>query len=192
MPSGRVEYPRMTTSKHYYVSASALLAAAIAIAAFAMSASAASTLKITNCNKTASAPKLLTLTCGDGNTVLKGLSLDELRQASATAKGTFVIDLCEPNCAEGKNVSYPVNVKTTGAKKCKGTSVYSKLTLTFTGRKPKSANDSQDFGRLAARRSACRWRAWLRWLTRVLEQSAHRLVDPHRPMRLRRRRDGSG
>jgi hypothetical protein len=131
----------MTTRKHYYLSASALLAAAVAIAAFAMSASAASTLKITNCNKTASAPKLLTLTCGDGNTVLKGLSWTNFGKSSATAKGTFVIDLCEPNCAEGKNASYPVSVKATGAKKCKGTSVYGKLTLTFTGHKPKSANN---------------------------------------------------
>jgi len=130
----------MTTRKHHYLSASALLAAAIMIAAFAMSASAASPLKITNCNKTASKPKTLTLTCGDGNTFLKGLSWSSFGGSTAQAKGTFVIDLCEPNCAEGKNATYPASVKATGAKKCQGANVYRKLTLTFTGRKPRSSN----------------------------------------------------
>jgi hypothetical protein len=135
MPSRRVEYPRMTTPKHYYLSASALLAAAIAIAAFAMSASAASPLKITNCNKAASSPKLLTLTCGDGNTVLKGMKWSNFGAATATGKGTFVSNTCEPNCAEGKDVSYAVTVEAMGSKKCKGATVYAKLSLTYTGAK---------------------------------------------------------
>ncbi|HEX3909258.1 MAG TPA: hypothetical protein VHW67_00985 [Solirubrobacteraceae bacterium] len=130
----------MTTPKHHLLSAGALLAAAIAIAAFAMSASAASPLKITNCNKTASKPKTLTLTCGDANTYLKGLTWSSFGGATAAAKGTFVIDLCEPNCAAGKNASYPVSVTATKSKKCKSTSVYTKLALTFTARKPKSAD----------------------------------------------------
>jgi hypothetical protein len=116
--------------------ASALLAAALVIAAFSMSASAAAPLKITNCNKAASRPKLLTLTCGDGNTVLKGMSWSSFGGATAAGKGTFVTNTCEPNCADGKNVSYPVTVKAIGSKKCKGgVSVYGKLSLTFTGAK---------------------------------------------------------
>jgi hypothetical protein len=135
MPSRRVEYPRMTTPRHYYLSASALLAAAIAIVAFAISASAASPLKITNCNKAASSPKLLTLTCGDGNTVLKGMKWSNFGAGTATGKGTFVSNTCEPNCAEGKDVSYAVTVKAMGSKKCKGATVYAKLSLTYTGAK---------------------------------------------------------
>ena len=135
MPAGRVEYPRMTTPRHHYLSASALLAVAIAIATFAMSASAASPLKITNCNKAASSPKLLTLTCGDGNTVLKGMTWSSFGAATATGKGTFVSNTCEPSCAEGKNVSYAVTVKAMGSKKCKGATVYAKLSLTYTGTK---------------------------------------------------------
>ena len=129
----------MTTPKHHLL-ASALLAAAILIAAFAISAAAASPMKITNCNKTASRPQALTLTCGDGNTVLKAIKWTSFGGATAQGKATFVINLCEPNCAEGKNASYPVSVKAASSKKCKGTSVYSKLTLTFTARKPKSSN----------------------------------------------------
>jgi hypothetical protein len=131
-----VEYPRMTTSrKQHYIFTSALLAAVVASAAFATSASAASPMKITNCNRAASSPKLLTLTCGDGNTVLKGMTWSSFGGATASGKGTFVTNTCKPNCAEGKNVSYPVTVRATGSKKCKGAAVYAKLSLTYTGAK---------------------------------------------------------
>lgn len=118
--------------------ASALLAAALLVAAFALSAisaSAASSLKITNCNKSASQPKLLTLACGDGGIVLKGMSWSSFGGATAKGRGTLVINTCEPNCAAGKNVSYPVTVTATGSQKCKGVSVYTKMSLTYTGSK---------------------------------------------------------
>lgn len=125
----------MTTPKHCYLSASALLAAAIIVAALSISASAATPLKITNCNKAASRPKLLTLTCGDGNEVLKGMTWSNFGAPTAFGKGTFVTNDCEPNCAGGKDVSYPVSVKAQGSKKCKGATVYAKLSLTYTGPK---------------------------------------------------------
>jgi hypothetical protein len=116
--------------------ASLALAAALVIAAFALSASAASPMKIVNCNKSASRPNLLTLTCGDGNTALKGMSWSSFGGATAKGKGTFVTNTCEPNCAEGKNVSYPITATAAGSKKCKGgVKVYAKLSLTFTGAK---------------------------------------------------------
>jgi hypothetical protein len=135
----RVEYLPVTTRKHLYLPASALLAAAIA--AFAMSAAAASPLKITNCNKAASRPRLLTLTCGDGNTYLRGLSWSSFGGTAASGKGTFVTNTCEPNCAQGKNVRYPAAVKATGSKKCKDATVYAKLTLTYTGAKKPPPSD---------------------------------------------------
>jgi hypothetical protein len=141
MGTRRVEYLPMTTRKHLYLPASALLVAAIVIAAFAMSATAASPLKITNCNKAVSRPKLLTLTCGDGNTYLRGLSWSSFGGATASGKGTFVTNTCEPNCSQGKNVSNPVTVKATGSKKCKGATVYAKLTLTYTGAKKPPPSD---------------------------------------------------
>ncbi|HEX3434584.1 MAG TPA: hypothetical protein VHT25_11035 [Solirubrobacteraceae bacterium] len=133
-----MEYARMTTPRTHHLSASALLAAALAIAAFAIPASAAaSPLKLTNCNKAASSPKLLTLTCGDGNEVLKGMTWSEFGAPTASGRGTFVTNTCEPNCAQGKDVSYPVRVKAEGKKKCKGATVYAKLSLSYPGtRKP--------------------------------------------------------
>jgi hypothetical protein len=118
---------------------SSLLAAVVLVAAFSMSAFAASPVKITNCIKASSRPRQFTLTCGDGNTVLKGLSWSSFGGATAQAKGTFVTNTCEPNCAEGKDVSYPVSVKATSPKTCKGgVRVYGKLALVFTARTPLS------------------------------------------------------
>jgi hypothetical protein len=125
----------MTTLRKHHLTVSVLLAAAIAIAALSVSASAATPLKITNCNKAASRPKLLTLTCGDGNEVLKGMTWSNFGAPTASGKGMFVTNDCEPNCAAGKDVSYPVSVKAQGSKKCKGATVYAKLSLTYTGPK---------------------------------------------------------
>jgi hypothetical protein len=126
---------------HKHLLASLALAAAILALGGAIAASAASPLKITNCNQASSSPKSVTLTCGDGNTVLKGLKWSSFGGATAQAKGTFTINLCEPNCAAGKDASYPVTVKASGQRSCKkGLRVYSKLALQFTGRAPKSAS----------------------------------------------------
>ncbi len=47
---------------------------------------------------------------------------------------------CEPNCAAGKYVSYPVVVKATSPRTCKkGVRVYNKLAVTFTGHKPSNS-----------------------------------------------------
>jgi hypothetical protein len=123
---------------HKLLLASATLAAAI-VAFAAIAAFAASPLKITNCNQASSRPKSLTLACGDGNTVLKGLKWSSFGGATAQAKGTFTINLCEPNCADGKAASFPVTVKASDPRNCKGgLRVYNKVMLTFKGKSPKT------------------------------------------------------
>jgi hypothetical protein len=105
-----------------------------------MAASAASTVKITNCVKASARPKSLTLACGDGNTVLSGLRWSSFGGPSAQARGTLETNTCEPNCAAGKVVRYPVAVGATKVRKCKaGLRVYGKVTLRFTGRAPSSS-----------------------------------------------------
>jgi hypothetical protein len=117
-----------------------LLAGTLAATLVTTAALAASPVKITNCYKAASRPKSVTLTCGDGNTVLTGLRWSSFGGASAEAKGTFETNTCSPNCAQGKVVRYPVSVKATSPRSCKrGLRVYNKVTLQFTGRKPSSA-----------------------------------------------------
>ena len=107
-----------------------------------MSASAASPLKITNCFRASTRPKLLTLTCGDGNTVLKGLSWSTFGGSTAKATGDFVMNTCDPDCAEGKAVSFMVKVKATDPRRCKGgLRVYNRVTLQFVGHSPSERND---------------------------------------------------
>lgn len=113
-----------------------LLTAALPSGA-AVASSAPRPLKITNCNSAVSRPKLLTLTCGDGNTVLKGLRWSSFGENAAKATGTFETNTCMPNCARGKTVSYPVSVKASSPRACKkGLRVYNKLVLTFTAHRP--------------------------------------------------------
>lgn len=111
--------------------------ALVLIAAFSISASATAPLKITNCNRAVSRPTLLTLTCGDGNTVLKGLQWSSFGGPSARGTATFVTNTCKPNCAAGKDVSYPARLAVTSPRTCKGgVRVYNKLKLEFLARAP--------------------------------------------------------
>lgn len=98
-------------------------------------------MKITDCVKASSRPKTLTLTCGDGNTVLSRLHWSSFGGASAQASGTFETNTCNPNCANGKVVRYPVAVLASDTRTCKaGLRIYNKLTLRFTGRHPSSTS----------------------------------------------------
>src|SRR5271154_1322219 len=120
----------------------AVVAAAAIAGTGAKSASASSPLKITNCNTAVRRPKLLVLSCGDGNTALKGLSWSSFGGSTARAKGTFVMNTYEPNCAAGRDVSFKVNVKATNPRTCKrGLRVYNRVTLQFIGHAPSERND---------------------------------------------------
>lgn len=108
-------------------------------AAVGAGASASSTIKITNCTSASSRPKMVTLTCGDGNTALTGLRWSSFGGAGALATGTLETNTCTPNCASGKVVRYPVAVKASGTRTCKaGLRVYNKVTLRFTRHAPSS------------------------------------------------------
>jgi hypothetical protein len=121
-----------------YVLASGLIVVALA-AVIGTSASASSTIKITNCTKASSRPRTLTLTCADANTVLTGLRWSSFGGTSALATGTLETNTCTPNCASGKLVRYPVAVRANDPRACKaGLRVYDKVTLRFTGRAPSS------------------------------------------------------
>jgi hypothetical protein len=119
---------------------SAMLAGAL-VALVAIGASAASPVKITDCITASSRPKTLTLTCGDGNTVLSKLRWSSFGGKSARASGELEMNTCSPDCAGGKVVRYPVSVNAKNIRSCKaGLRVYNKLTLQFTGRVPSSTS----------------------------------------------------
>lgn len=137
--SGRYHRCVMTRLSRQILTIAALVAALISVGVIA--ASAAPSVKITNCVSASSRPKSLTLACGDGNTVLSKLRWSSFGGASAQASGTLEVNTCSPNCAGGKVARYPVAVKADSIRKCKaGLRVYNKLTLRFTGRAPSSAS----------------------------------------------------
>src|ERR1700683_5080931 len=88
----RKEDHSMQSLRRHFLILTTLLAAMIA--AGAMAASGAGTVKLTNCNKASSRPKQVTLTCGDGNTALSGLRWSSFGGASANASGTFEMNTC--------------------------------------------------------------------------------------------------
>ena len=56
-------------------------------------------------------PKAITFTCADGGLYVDKIQWDSWSQKGATGNAIFYENLCEPSCAEGKQVSEEVNIK---------------------------------------------------------------------------------
>lgn len=56
-------------------------------------------------------PKAITLTCADGGLYVDKIQWTSWSQKGATGTGIFYENLCEPSCAEGKQVSEEVKIK---------------------------------------------------------------------------------
>jgi hypothetical protein len=56
-------------------------------------------------------PKAITFTCADGGLYVDKIQWDSWSQKSATGTAIFYENLCEPSCAEGKQVSEDVKIK---------------------------------------------------------------------------------
>jgi hypothetical protein len=56
-------------------------------------------------------PEAITLTCASGGLYVDQITWNSWSQNGATGTGTFSENLCEPSCAEGKQVSQAVKVK---------------------------------------------------------------------------------
>ena len=56
-------------------------------------------------------PKAITFTCASGGLYIDKIQWDTWSQKGATGTAIFYQNLCEPSCAEGKQVSEEVNIK---------------------------------------------------------------------------------
>jgi hypothetical protein len=56
-------------------------------------------------------PKAITFTCADGGLYVDKINWTSWSKNGATGTGIFYENLCEPSCAEGKQVSEAVNVE---------------------------------------------------------------------------------
>lgn len=114
-----------------------------AIAAFGVTgALAARAAVIDDCAGSASsAPTQLVLFCGDGNDTLTGISWSRWGAATTTASAKDVVNLCQPNCADGHDRDYRVHVSATALRRGR----YERLTVTFTGSRPKGLSRVEKF-----------------------------------------------
>jgi len=106
----------MRFSRAWLAAAPALALALSGGAAMAATASpapsAARPAVVFNClGKAEIRPKSFVLTCADGNSYLTGLTWSSWTAGAARGKGTWHINDCVPNCAEGHFLSYPVDVE---------------------------------------------------------------------------------
>ncbi|KAA5837056.1 hypothetical protein ABT337_27410 [Saccharopolyspora hirsuta] len=65
---------------------------------------------LVNCVEVGVRPTSLTLACADANYVVEDLRWSSWGGAVAEADGTAVVNSCEPSCAEGVDLAYPVRV----------------------------------------------------------------------------------
>lgn len=112
----------------------ALTAGGMALAAGP--ASAADRAKVNNCGELEVKPTDLVLSCADANTMLTELTWRGWSNSRATGVGTYEVNDCKPTCVAGTTRSYPVRVVLGTPKDQDGARVLSKVTMTFTKKRP--------------------------------------------------------
>ena len=65
-------------------------------------------------------PESITITCADGGVFVEKIQWSSWSQDGATGTGIYSENLCEPNCAEGKRVTAPVNLNLSNLTEHKG------------------------------------------------------------------------
>jgi hypothetical protein len=83
-----------------------------------------------DCEYSAHKPKAITVTCADGGLYVDQISWKSWNKSGASGTGTFYENLCEPSCAEGEQVSAPVNITLTDLSPRKGKNYLRTLDIT--------------------------------------------------------------
>ena len=110
---------------------------AAVVAAGALAAGGDRVLVVIDCLHTRYKPAKIVFACGHSESAQR-LAWSKWTLTSAAATGTDVVNDCRPGCATGHIHSYPVRVELSRPKHCAGQrhKLFSRATLTFTGRRP--------------------------------------------------------
>jgi hypothetical protein len=82
-------------------------------------------------------PSTIYLACGDGEDIANGLTWSQWGTATATGQGTVNEVSCVPDCADGKDIAYPVDITLSRPVKAgNGKEYFVRIMLTFTGDNP--------------------------------------------------------
>ena len=65
----------------------------------------------TECGYIDQKPEEVTLTCADGGILVREIKWDTWRASGASGSGIHSVNQCEPDCASGKRVEVPVEVR---------------------------------------------------------------------------------
>lgn len=85
-------------------------------------------------HKLESKPKTFTLSCGDGNVGLVGVTWKTFGGSTARGSGTLVVNECEPNCAAGKLVKNRVRILASKPQTISGKRSYTLIALRANGK----------------------------------------------------------
>ena len=88
-----------------------------------------------DCETAEHKPKSITITCADGGIFVEKIQWSTWSIEGATGTGIFSENLCEPNCAEGKRVSAPVEITLSDLTELKGQHYLRTLDITTSDRK---------------------------------------------------------
>ncbi|MBO0747974.1 MAG: hypothetical protein J2O47_06480, partial [Acidimicrobiaceae bacterium] len=82
-------------------------------------------------------PPTIILACGDGSSVATQIRWNSWGPTTATGTAVIVQNLCNPNCAQGSNGSFPASI-TLSEVRAVGTNgpLFSNLTASFSGASP--------------------------------------------------------
>lgn len=115
------------------------------------SAEASTSYLLTCSDEPVSEPLSYQLLCGLGLDAFDQLEWTNWGEAEARAEGRYEEKICDPNCAAGSVISYPVFVTVEDLEPQDGASFYRSLTVEFPGMRPgwaKGASESFDIAEL--------------------------------------------
>jgi hypothetical protein len=146
MPAGVASLGLVGLMRACRVCVALALCASLLAAALATGASGAKrkTYFPSNCSNARYKPKHLIAACGDAGVRVNRIHWKHYGARSARGGGTAVVNICEPNCAEGNFERDPVRVRLSRPRYCRavGIRLFTRLKLTYPGARPGGAPSS--------------------------------------------------
>ncbi|GAA2521959.1 hypothetical protein [Rarobacter incanus] len=91
-------------------------------------------------------PSSIVLACGDGNESINAIQWTTWGLEAAKGTALYEVNDCEPSCAEGKQLEFPVAVTLSNLYRGESSQYYRDLTVTFTeNRPPWVTSSTQEF-----------------------------------------------
>jgi len=125
----------------------AALAAIISIQSAQTPAISSSEIYTWDCEYPTQKPEAITFTCADGNMYVDQITWSEWEKDGARGTGTYNVNDCEPDCADGTMLSGPVNITLSNPTEFKGKIYLRTLVIRSNGGKnlPETASDTYEW-----------------------------------------------